>query len=48
LSTTWEDEEGLGMGFIKARGNSFYYQEQGEGPPILLIAPAGATCPARE
>jgi hypothetical protein len=36
------------MGFIKARGNSFYYQEQGEGPPILLIAPAGATCPARE
>ena len=31
------------MGFIKARGNSFYYQEQGEGLPILLIPPADAT-----
>jgi pimeloyl-ACP methyl ester carboxylesterase len=31
------------MAFVKARGNSFYYQEQGEGPPILLIPPAGAT-----
>jgi pimeloyl-ACP methyl ester carboxylesterase len=31
------------MGFIEARGNNFYYQEQGEGPPILLIPPAGST-----
>jgi hypothetical protein len=31
------------MGFIKARGNSFYYEEMGEGLPILLIPPAGAT-----
>jgi len=31
------------MGFIKARGNNFYYEEQGEGPPILLIPPAGST-----
>src|SRR5215468_5651560 len=31
------------MGFIKARGCSFYYEEQGEGPPILLIPPSGAT-----
>ena len=31
------------MGFIKARGSNFYYEEQGEGPPILLIAPAGST-----
>jgi pimeloyl-ACP methyl ester carboxylesterase len=31
------------MGLIKARGNSFYYEEKGEGPPILLIPPAGAT-----
>jgi pimeloyl-ACP methyl ester carboxylesterase len=31
------------MGFVKARGSSFYYEEQGEGPPILLIPPAGAT-----
>jgi len=31
------------MGFIKARGNSFYYEQQGEGPPILLIPPAGST-----
>jgi hypothetical protein len=31
------------MGFIKARGSTFYYEEQGEGPPILLIAPAGST-----
>jgi hypothetical protein len=27
------------MGFIKARGNNFYYEEQGKGPPILLIPP---------
>jgi pimeloyl-ACP methyl ester carboxylesterase len=31
------------MGFIKARGCSFYYAEQGDGPPILLIPPSGAT-----
>ncbi|HKA96078.1 MAG TPA: alpha/beta hydrolase [Streptosporangiaceae bacterium] len=31
------------MGFIKARGSNFYYEEQGEGPPILLIPPSGAT-----
>jgi hypothetical protein len=29
------------MGFIKARGNSFYYEEQGEGPPVLLIPRPG-------
>ena len=31
------------MGFVKARGNSFYYEDQGEGLPILLIPPSGAT-----
>jgi pimeloyl-ACP methyl ester carboxylesterase len=31
------------MGFVKAGGNSFYYEEQGDGPPILLIPPAGST-----
>ncbi len=31
------------MGFIKARGSNFYYEEMGEGPPILLIPPAGST-----
>ena len=31
------------MGFIKARENNFYYEEQGDGPPILLIPPSGAT-----
>ena len=31
------------MGFIKARGRNFYYEEQGDGPPILLIPPAGST-----
>ena len=31
------------MGFVNARGSSFYYEEKGEGPPILLIPPAGAT-----
>jgi pimeloyl-ACP methyl ester carboxylesterase len=31
------------MGFVKARACSFYYEEQGEGPPILLIPPAGST-----
>jgi hypothetical protein len=31
------------MGFIKALGRDFYYEEQGEGLPILLIPPAGST-----
>jgi pimeloyl-ACP methyl ester carboxylesterase len=31
------------MGVIKAQGSNFYYEEQGEGPPILLIPPAGST-----
>ena len=31
------------MGFVKARGSSLYYEERGEGPPILLIPPSGAT-----
>ena len=31
------------MGFIKARENTFYYEERGDGPPILLIPPAGST-----
>jgi pimeloyl-ACP methyl ester carboxylesterase len=31
------------MGFIKVRGSNLYYEEQGEGPPILLIPPAGST-----
>jgi pimeloyl-ACP methyl ester carboxylesterase len=31
------------MGFVKARGSSFYYEEKGEGPPILLIPPSGST-----
>jgi len=31
------------MGFIKARENNLYYEEQGDGPPILLIPPAGST-----
>src|SRR5215468_6903128 len=36
-------KEGLTMGFVKARGSSFYYEEQGKGQPILLIAPSGST-----
>jgi pimeloyl-ACP methyl ester carboxylesterase len=31
------------MGFVKARGSSFYYEEKGEGQPILLIPPSGST-----
>jgi pimeloyl-ACP methyl ester carboxylesterase len=31
------------MGFINARGINFYYEEDGDGPPILLIPPAGST-----
>jgi pimeloyl-ACP methyl ester carboxylesterase len=30
------------MGFIRARDTSLYYEERGDGPPILLIHPAGA------
>jgi hypothetical protein len=29
------------MGVVKARGSSFYYEEKGEGLPILLIPPSG-------
>lgn len=31
------------MGFVKARGVSLFYEEFGDGVPILLIHPAGAT-----
>ena len=31
------------MGFVKALGSNFYYEERGEGQPILLIPPAGST-----
>ena len=31
------------MGFIKVRGIDFYYEEKGEGLPILLIPPSGST-----
>jgi pimeloyl-ACP methyl ester carboxylesterase len=31
------------MGFVKVWGSSFYCEEQGDGPPILLIPPAGST-----
>jgi pimeloyl-ACP methyl ester carboxylesterase len=31
------------MGFIRARDTSLYYEERGDGPPILLIHPAGAS-----
>ena len=31
------------MGFVTARGCNFYYEEQGEGLPILLIPPSGST-----
>jgi hypothetical protein len=31
------------MGYIEARGCNFYYEEDGEGPPILLIPPSGST-----
>ena len=31
------------MGFIEARGSNLYYEEKGNGVPILLIHPAGAT-----
>jgi pimeloyl-ACP methyl ester carboxylesterase len=38
-----ENRKGLTMGFIKARGISFYYEKRGDDPPILLIPPAGST-----
>jgi len=31
------------MGCIEAQGSSFYYEEQGDGSPVLLIPPAGST-----
>jgi pimeloyl-ACP methyl ester carboxylesterase len=31
------------MGYIKVRGIDFYYEEKGEGQPILLIHPSGST-----
>src|SRR4249920_492168 len=31
------------MGLINAWGSNLYYEEQGDGPPILLIPPAGST-----
>jgi pimeloyl-ACP methyl ester carboxylesterase len=31
------------MGFIKVRGIDLYYEEKGDGLPILLIPPSGAT-----
>ena len=31
------------MGYIEARGCNFYYEEQGDGSPVLLIPPAGST-----
>jgi pimeloyl-ACP methyl ester carboxylesterase len=31
------------MGVVKAGGRSFYYEEQGEGQPILLVPPSGST-----
>jgi pimeloyl-ACP methyl ester carboxylesterase len=31
------------MGFAKAQGGDLYYEDKGQGPPILLIHPAGAT-----
>ena len=31
------------MGIIKVRGIDFYYEEKGEGLPILLIPPSGST-----
>jgi pimeloyl-ACP methyl ester carboxylesterase len=33
----------LTVGFIKVRGIDFYYEEKGEGLPILLIPPSGST-----
>lgn len=35
--------KGAAMGFAKAQGGDLYYEEKGDGIPILLIHPAGAT-----
>jgi pimeloyl-ACP methyl ester carboxylesterase len=37
-----ENREGMTMGYIRVRGGNLYYEEKGQGPPILLIPPAGA------
>jgi pimeloyl-ACP methyl ester carboxylesterase len=34
---------GVDDGIHQGPGSSFYYQEQGEGPPVLLIPPSGST-----
>src|SRR5215813_11123160 len=31
------------MGFMEARGHNLYYEDKGQGMPILLIPPAGST-----
>lgn len=31
------------MGYIKVRGTDLYYEDKGDGPPILLIPPSGST-----
>ena len=31
------------MGYIRIQGTELYYEERGDGPPILLIPPSGAT-----
>lgn len=31
------------MGYVKAAGSDLYYEEKGDGPPILLVPPSGAT-----
>jgi pimeloyl-ACP methyl ester carboxylesterase len=38
-----DNEEGLTVGFIKAEEGNLYYEEKGDGTPILLIHPSGAT-----
>lgn len=35
--------ESLTMGHITVRGTELYYEQKGDGPPILLIPPSGAT-----
>jgi len=43
-----KNKGGVDVGFIKARRSHFYYEEKGEGPPILLIHPAGLRLPRGE
>ncbi|GAB3055408.1 alpha/beta hydrolase [Intrasporangium mesophilum] len=31
------------MGYVTVRGTDLYYEERGDGPPMLLIPPAGST-----